>query len=99
MPSDYGVQWMGEARAILAVVNVVAVDFAEKLTDEVDALADEPDRLRRPDSLLGGQAVAFSFWWYNYAVTTVVRLSERQQMLYVDRVTVESSVAGMNPFG
>ena len=95
MRSEYGVQWAGEADAVLAVVRVVAVEFA----DEVERLADEPARLAVIADPSDGQPVAYAFGWYNYVVTVAVRLTDRMGILYVDRVTVESSVGGLNPFG
>ena len=98
MPSGYGVQWTGEARAVLAVVNVVAGDFADRLTDEVDDVADDPQLLANVSDPTGGRPVAYTFEWYAYAVTVTVRVSDRMQLIYVDRVTVETRVGGINPY-
>jgi hypothetical protein len=98
MPSGYGVQWEGEAKAVQAVVDVVAFDFAERLSDEVEALADNHELLAAIADPLGRQSSEYAFQWFAYAVTVTVRVSDRFSLLYVDRVTIATSVGGVNPF-
>ena len=98
MQSGNGVQRVGEARAVLDVVSIVAPDFSEHLNDEVDKVADHPQVLVTISDPSGGRPVAYAFSWFSYVVTAVVRLSDRRQTLYVDRVTIEGEVGGINPF-
>ena len=98
MASGYGVQWAGEAAAVLAVVSVVAVEFSEKLVTMVDDLTDDPADLVPTTGRFAGSGLQSAFGWSNYVATVVVRLSDRTRTIRVDHVTVESSVGGINPF-
>ena len=99
MSSGYGVQWVGEAAAVFAVVSVAAVDFAELLAEVVDSIADDPDLGGATDGTATADSFAYSFAWFNYAVTVVYRRSDRLRLLFIDRVTINSTVAGINPYG
>ena len=98
MPSEYGVQWTGEAAAVFAIVSVVAAEFADRLADRTDKLAADPDLLDPVADSSGGRSVPYTFWWHAYAVTVVVRLSDRLGVMYVDRITIATGVGGINPY-
>ena len=60
MPSEYGVQWTGEAAAVFAIVSVVAAEFADRLADRTDKLAADPDLLDSVGDSSGGTVAVTS---------------------------------------